>query len=115
MTKGRGTEFGDLVRIRTTLVTQTAGLAERIGTVHGSTAPSLGYVSDVIGDPIDDVAIAVHFGDAGPALWFTPDLVEFVDHQAGQTMRIGGHELVRRADGSWEESPSTPGSGKGSP
>ena len=98
--------FGDLVRVRTAPATQAAGFAERTGTVHGWTTPSLGYAEGVIGDPIDDVAIAVHFGDDKPAVWFTPDLIEVVDHQPGITMSIGGHEFVRNADGGWDPVPS---------
>jgi hypothetical protein len=119
MTPGRdaeyGSMFGDLVRVRTTPVTQAAGLAERIGTVHGWSTPSLGYVRDVIGDPIDDVAIAVHFGDDKPAVWLAPDLVELVDHQPGTTMSIAGQEFVRSADGGWDPVPPADNTRDGRP
>lgn len=119
MTAGRdaefGAKFGDRVRVRVTSATEAAGLAGRLGTIHGWTTPSLGYATNVIGDPIDDVALALHFGDDKPAVWLTPDLVEFVDHQAGLTMGIAGHEFIRRADGSWEGIPPTAGPGPGRP
>ena len=109
MTPGRDAEFGDLVRVRTTPVTEAAGVAGRVGTIHGWTTPSLGYADHVIGDPIDDVALAVHLGGKDPAVWLTPDLVEFVSYQAGQTMGVAGHTYVRKADGDWEEVPPTAG------
>ena len=59
----------------------------------------------IIGDPADDVAVAVHFGDCKPAVWLAPDLVELVDHQPGITMSIGGQDFVRNADGGWDPVP----------
>ena len=107
MTPGLDDAFGDRVRVRTTPVTTAAGLAGRVGVVHGWTTPSMGYVKEVIGDPVDDVALGVYFGDAKPAVFLAPDLVELVDHQPGATLSIAGDEFVRNADGIWDQVPPT--------
>lgn len=104
--------FGDNVRIRDTPATQAAGVAGLTGPVHGETTPSVTGV-EVIGEPDGDYAIAVHFEERGEALWFAPDLLEFVDHGAGAEITIKGvdRKWTRTESGEWEESP-TDGAGK---
>jgi hypothetical protein len=76
MTGEPALEFGDRVRIRVGPVTETAGFAGRVGQVHGWTTPSMGYLDEVVvGDPLDDVAVNVNFGDE--SAWFATDQVEF--------------------------------------
>jgi hypothetical protein len=70
---------------------------------YGFTTPSITKV-DVVGSTEDDIAFNVHFGDESVEdAWFVPELLEFVDHGAGQTASVGDQTSVRRADGEWEE------------
>ena len=102
MTGEPALELGDRVRIRVGPVTETAGFAGRIGQVYGWTTPSLGYVDEVVvGDPLDDVAVNVNFGDE--SAWFATDQIEFMDHGPGTTIGIGDKEFVRLADGTWQQ------------
>ena len=103
--------FADNVRIRDTALTRKLGLAGRQGPVHGETTPSSSG-ADVIGDCPDDYASAVFLEDRSEALWFAPELLEFIDHGAVTTMSIDGSgiELVRDEDGSWHERPLPAGS-----
>ena len=94
--------FGDYVRVLDMPVTRARSLAGLSGVVFGHTTPSITHV-EVIGECLSDRAIAVHFKDLGEPLWFAPELLEFVDHGAGQGVTIGKHELVRQTDGSWLE------------
>jgi hypothetical protein len=105
-------DFGDRVRAIEHPDTRAAGIVGRTGVVHGYTTPSHGYLTDpIIGRPVDDVAIAVAFGDELGVLWIVPELIELVDHGAGTTMTIGGEGFVRLADGTWQTTERTgPGS-----
>jgi hypothetical protein len=47
--------------------------------------------------------------DDGTSTWLTPDLVEFIDHQPGTEIGIGGHTFRRAASGEWEEASHNPG------
>jgi hypothetical protein len=94
--------FGDRVRIRPAPATEAIGLAGKFGMVYGSTTPSDTGVH-VIGGAPQDRALAVQ-PDGGPeTLWFNPDLVEFVDHAPGTTVRIGSKRLTRDENGNWIE------------
>ena len=96
--------FGDHVRIRTTEETERLGLAGREGIVFGWTTPSVTGV-EVIGAPAEDYAINVNFDDPDEGFWFADDLVEFIDHAAGQVMSLDGIDLewVRLPNGEWEQ------------
>src|SRR5687767_5584923 len=95
-------EFGDRVRILTSADTEAAGVSGRVGIVMGFTTPSLGFVAEpIIGIVVDDSAIAVMLDGEETSRWFGTDLVEFVDHGPGTTIRVGDVELEREADGSW--------------
>ena len=98
--------FGDTVRVRASEETVRLGLAGREGSVTGETTPSVTGLP-VIGVLQSDYALAVHFGDGRDAVWFTPELLEFVDHAAGATITIDGVnvKIIRNADGSWREEP----------
>ena len=111
LTLQSGVGMGDAARVRVTPVTAAAGIAGRVGTIHGHTTPSHGYVDDILGDPVDDVAVNVYFDDTKASVWLTPDLVEFIDHQSGTTIKIGDQEFVRVADGGWEKVPPEAGTG----
>jgi hypothetical protein len=104
----------DTVRVRKTNLTTKGELAGLVGVVYGETTPSSTGV-DVIGDANDDYAICVHFEDIDRDLWFEADLLEFVDHGAGQTVDIAGKQWVRGADGEWIEQGSPAGLGKDRP
>jgi len=97
--------FGDNVRVRVTPVTESHGVAGLAGVVHGWTTPSVTSVS-VIGGVEQDYAVAVQFEGRGAALWFTPELLEFLDHGAGQEMRVGDKRWVRSQTGEWIEQPA---------
>ena len=98
--------FGDNVRIRATPLTEQLGYAGLAGSVYGETTPSVSSV-DVIGDASDDYALNVMLEGRDEQLWFAPQLVQFVDHAAGTTIRIGDREMVRRDDGEWDEVPGS--------
>jgi len=102
--------FGHLVRIVSTPATEQAGLAGLVGEVLGETNPSVSGVP-VIGNPEDDFALNVHFQGREESRWFTVELVEFLDHRAGATLRLDGapKESVRPETGKWREKdlPST--------
>lgn len=98
--------FGDNVRIRKTQVTRTAGVAGLTGTVYGETTPSVTNI-DVIGDLKEDYAIDVYFAERSESLWFTPELIELMDHGAGSVATISdvNKTWTRTESGEWDESP----------
>lgn len=90
--------------MRDTPETQQLGLSGLIGDVYGITAPSVtGIVS--IGTASEDCAINVHFGGRNESHWFSPDLVEFIDHHPGAEIALDGvpKTWTRNADGRWKE------------
>ena len=99
--------FGDNVRLRSTPETKALGVAGEIGQVYGETTPSVTKVA-VIGELVGDYAVNVHFKGRTDALWFVPELLEFVDHAAGTEIRIDGvpKKWTRNASGEWVESPA---------
>jgi len=98
--------FGDSVKIKQTPETAAAGFAGKHGSVTGETTPSMTHV-EVIGKLQSDYALSVMFNDAKHvSAWFSPDLVEFVDHGAGTEIVIGDYKAVRNADGTWDETKS---------
>ncbi len=99
-------QFGDRVRIRVDAATEEHGLAGKVGTVYGQTTPSKSGVKTV-GRPLEDYAVNVFVDDLEEQFWLAGHLVEFVDHGAGETVRLAGvdKEWVRNADGGWDERP----------
>ena len=100
--------FGDNVRIRVTSETEAAGVAGLTGQVYGLTTPSVTGV-EVIGTPSADSAINVHVEPHGQAFWFSPELVEFLDHAPGTEMHLkgSGKRWVRTEEGRWNEEPAS--------
>jgi hypothetical protein len=98
--------FGDNVRIRSTPLTDELGFAGLAGSIYGETTPSVTGV-DVIGELTDDYAVNVMIAARRTQHWFTPDLVEFVDHGVGREAKIGKTHLVRDASGDWSEVPGS--------
>jgi hypothetical protein len=94
-------DLGDHVRIVSVPLTEELGYAGREGTCFGFTTPSITGVS-VIGETSDDLALSVSF-EGSDAIWFAPELVEFLDHGAGTVAKVGNHTYVRTADGDWAE------------
>ncbi len=96
--------FGDHVRVRVTPCTTENGLAGLVGQVYGETTPSMTGV-EVIGEVTSDYAVNVHFDGRGAALWFAPDLLEFLDHAPGTEVTLAGvpKRWIRSADGAWTE------------
>lgn len=93
--------LGDNVRIVRSPETSQLGLADRVGVCHGFTTPSVTGV-EVVGDLTVDLAYAVHFQDDGhDETWFSPDLVELVDHAAGTKATVGDRQFVKADDGTW--------------
>jgi hypothetical protein len=95
-------DFGDRVRIKASPETEAAGVAGLEGDVYGFTTPSVTGVSVIGGSPHDH-ALNVSIENRG-ALWFRPDLVEVLHHNAGLEVSVGNVKAIRRADGSWSES-----------
>ncbi len=91
----------DNVRIRSTPLTERLGFAGLVGQVYGDTTPSVTAVT-VIGDNASDRALNVVIPDKPQDLWFSIELVEFVDHAPGETMRVGNKSFVRLASGQWQ-------------
>lgn len=96
--------FGDTVRIVESPETIAKGIAGRVGTVFGFTTPSVTGV-DVIGSAADDFALNVDIEGFDDEIWINPDLVEFIDHGAGQTITLEGvnKKWVRSESGEWVE------------
>jgi len=96
--------FGDNVRIVDCPETQAKGIAGLVGSVYGETTPSVTGV-DVIGNAAGDFALNVYIEGIEDEIWVAPDLVEFLDHGAGQTITLDGvdKEWVRADSGEWVE------------
>jgi len=94
-------EFGDRVRFVDNETTRKAGVATKEGTCLGFTTPSITNVT-FIGETEIDYAISIELKDSSEIIWATQDLVEFIDHGAGQVIEIGRKRGTRRADGSWK-------------
>jgi hypothetical protein len=96
-------EMFDIVRIRSTPETVTAGYADIEGVLYGVTSVSVTLV-DVVGMPEDDTALNVGFGDLITTAWFQPSFVEFV-RRPETTISIGGVQLSRPdGGGGWQAS-----------
>jgi hypothetical protein len=104
--KNQQISFGDNVRVRNSVETQAAEVAGLIGQVYGETTPSVTGV-EVIGDVTRDYAINVFFEEQDESLWFSPDLLELVDHGAGTEITLDGvdKKWTRTESGEWIESP----------
>jgi hypothetical protein len=85
-------------------MTTKRGVAGLTGVVYGWTVPSTTGVS-VIGAGAEDFAFSVSLPDLNECFWFSPELVEFVDHGPGTEIGIGKKRFIRRADGRWDEIP----------
>jgi len=112
--------FGDHVRVRASDLTTKMGLAGLVGQVYGQTTPSQIDV-EVIGALKTDYAVNVYLETQETALWFSEDLLEFVDHGQGTEVTLDGvpRKWTRTASGEWVESkirhrPPSPGGSSGS-
>jgi hypothetical protein len=94
--------FGDNVRVVSTPLTISLGLAGLTGAVYGETTPLVMSV-DVVGEAIADYAINVQLDNRDEPLWFAPELLEFIDHAPGTEIVIGNTRLVRSVSGEWFE------------
>ena len=92
--------FGDTLRVASTPLTASLGLAGLTGQVYGETTPSVTGV-EVIGGAAADYAFNLQLDGRDESLWFAPELLEFVDHAAGTEIVIGDKRLVRSASGEW--------------
>ncbi len=97
--------FGDHVRVRASDLTTKMGLAGLVGQVYGQTTPSQIDV-EVIGALKTDYAVNVYLETQETALWFSEDLLEFVDHGQGTEVTLDGvpRKWTRTASGEWVES-----------
>ena len=94
--------FGDNVRVVSTPLTVSLGLAGLTGQVYGETTPSVTRV-EVVGGAAADYAINVQLNGREETVWFAPELLEFVDHAPGTEIVIGNKRMVRTASGEWVE------------
>ncbi|MGJ4786942.1 hypothetical protein [Leptospira koniambonensis] len=98
--------FGDNVKIKSNDITQKLDLAGKTGQIYGETTPSVTGV-EIIGAGENDYALSVYFEDSNEQLWFSADLLEFIDHAPGTTMSLGigknKKKWVRNAQGEWIE------------
>ena len=92
------------MRVRSTPLTQQLGVAGLVGNVFGQTTPSVTGV-DGIGESEGDFAINVFFETRTAGFWFTPELLEFVDHAPGAEIRLDGvsKKWIRSETGEWKE------------
>lgn len=99
-----GVGFWDLARIRKTPETEAAGYAALEGLVMGETMPSTGAIEGetLVGEPSDDFALYVDFGDRGGA-WFAAHLVEFAGRPESVEFEVGDVRAVRDETGNWRE------------
>lgn len=102
MERKQGLSFADRVRIRPGPETESRRLVGRIGEIHGFTMPSESGV-EVIGSSSHDVALGVYFDELKEALWFAPELLDFVDHGEGTKIRVQGSDVewVKTERGDW--------------
>lgn len=94
--------FGDNVRVASTPLTVSLGLASLAGQVYGETRPSVMGV-EVVGEAPNDYAINVQLGGRAESLWFDPNLLELVGHVPGTEIVIGNKRMIRSASGEWVE------------
>ena len=94
--------FGDNVRVLSTPETEALGLAGKNGQVYGETTPSVTNI-EVIGNSENDIAINVNFEESEIDHWFSPSLLELIDHAPGTEIVVGNMRAVRNKDGTWEE------------
>jgi hypothetical protein len=75
-----------------------------VGNVLGETTPSVTGV-DVIGESEADYGINVFFEVHKKGFWFTPELLEFIDHSPGAEIRLDGvpKKWIRSETGEWKE------------
>ena len=92
----------DNVRVVSTPITISLGLAGLTGQVYGETKPSVTVV-EVVGGTTIDYAINVQIEGQPDTIWFAPDLLEFVDHAPGTDVVIGNTRFVRSDSGDWVE------------
>jgi len=85
-------------------LTTQLGLADSIGQVYGESIPSVSGV-EVIGEVAKDRAINVFFEDRNKAYWFSPQLLDFIDHGAGTEITLDGvpKKWTRTITGEWDE------------
>ena len=97
----------DTVRVLEAPETVAAQVAGLIGVVFGESMPASSGVGPVIGTLQGEWALNVTFEDREGEFWFTPELLELVDHGAGTVIGLDASpvEYVRRADGGWDERP----------
>ena len=100
MTASEPISFGDRVRILVTDETRASGHAGWVGQCYGFTTPSVTAV-EVVGPEGPDDAFSIHFEAEGVDAWFSPSVVELVDHGAGTEAQIGDTRLVRDEHGEW--------------
>lgn len=92
--------FGDNVRVVSTPLTVSLGLAGLSGQVYGETMSSVTAV-EVIGGAAEDYAINVQLEGRSGSFWFAAGLLEFIDHAPGTELTIGKKRLVRSSSGEW--------------
>ena len=103
--------FGDNVRVASTPLTDSLGLAGLTGAVYGETTPSVTGV-EVVGQTGEDYAINVQLDGRDESIWFAAELLEFIDHAPGTEIVIGNKRAVRAASGEWIEDQPQPKSSK---
>ena len=104
MTENPQIDFGDNVRVLSSPVTSSKGLAGLNGKVYGWTTPSSTGV-EVIGELKRDYAINVYFEERKEGFWFAEELIVFIDHGAGTEVKLDGvpKKWIRTEDGQWKE------------
>ena len=80
--------------------TRASGHAGLTGQCYGFTTPTVTGV-EVIGPTEQDRALNIHFESGVEDAWFSPELVELLDHGAETTIKIGDTTLTRSEEGDW--------------
>ena len=104
MSESNQISFGDNVRIKQCSLTEQIDVAGLIGNVTGETRPSVTSVK-VIGELKNDFAFYVLFDELNKGYWFTPELLEFIDHAPGTEITLKGvpKKWTRSESGEWVE------------
>ena len=98
--------FGDNVRIRSSVETESNGFAGLVGQVYGQTTPSVSGV-EVIGELESDYAINVFFEDRHESFWFAPRAQK--SHSMGSQRSGSARRMVNGAKNLSKRNPASHG------
>lgn len=101
--------FGDKVRVIKATETDALNISNLTGEVYGETTPSVTGI-EPIGESDEDIAFNVHFDELDQSFWISPNLLDFLDHNAGTEITLDGidKKWTRNDNGHWIEENTRP-------